>query len=724
MSKEKKVEDDYTINLKIDKEFFKYESVKKLSILLKGHNELPQNYKFTHPKLSKNGLYVSSIGKAKEEKKDDVVFIWKAKHLNSNPALKFYGTSKIEVFEFSPDENVFVVIYKDKPPSFFDFKEAKLLSQGESIKPENKKLLCYSFSKKGDRFAVATDQDFILYNVQTGKIYLQIEDKAKIKVFRGKTLVLIDDFFNIKVYELLKWKKESEEKIEDPKIYFDNRHKLKKKFQMTRFGGIDNIITTKLSPEKDYIYFIAKDGVYRISIENEVMDQITILKDTIIEGEISDACNLFMTTDMTTVKFWDFETSQETSENIGYIQKEKFNSFSINFSQCKLLTSDDICIDITDIRNDRSQQEYIWLDLNPTAFTSITFSPDYKVLLAIIDEHSAIAYNCSNGSVIKKWKIDLPNWSRACTMVPETSSIGAIATKSYNKKIKIWDYLTGTDLSTYDGFDVHNFSFSKDGIFLAGGTTEGEEIVRVWNLKNGDHYSFYFREDQNEEKVNNRNTFVKIHTDNSSNDSSNREDNIDKLKIIAVAEEQNPLIFNFKDQTLIMECTGCPIQLKYIKDVQSQDLYNLFYIYGKCVNNIPTAILFDLNGEMLGEFENCKNIEFCAVNKSLLNFSDDIKQNVLTIVHLNEHNQINTIECERSEINSKFLSDGKNIICIKDEDENRKTIFFNEVANGETIGELEFEKKTKNFVDIYLNLDKKTNCINFRFIELVNKNQK
>ena len=724
MSNEKNNEDDFIINLKIDKNFFNYEKVNKVKILLKGHNELPQNYKFTQPKLSKNGLYVSSIGKAKAAKEDDVVYIWKAKHLNSNPVLKFRGISKIEVFEFSPDENIFVVIYKDKPPSFFDFNEAKELSRGESIKPDKKKLLCYSFSKKGDRFAVATDRDFVLYNVQTGKIYLQIIDNSKIKVFRGKTLVLIDDFFNIQVLEILKWKKESEEKIEDAKIYFENRHKEIKKFQLTAFGDIENIITAKLSPDKNYIYCISKDGVYRISIENEDMDKIRILDDIILEGEISDECNLFMTTDMTTVKFWDFENSQQDSKAIGYIRKEKFNSFSINFSQCKLLTSDDICIDITDIRNDRSQQEYIWLDLNPTEFTSFTFSPDYKVLLAIIDEHSAIAYNCPNGSVIKKWKIDLPNWSRACTMVPETSSIGAIATKSYNKIIKIWDYLTGTDLSTYEGFDVHNFSFSKNGVFLAGGTTEGEEIVRAWNLKDGTKYSFYFRESENEEKVKNRNTFVKIHTDNSNNDSTNREDKIENLKIIAVAEEQNPLIFNFHDQQLIMECTGCPIQLKYIKDVQSQYLYNLFYIYGKCVNDIPTAILFDLNGEMLGEFENCKNIEFCEVDKSLLNYSDDIKQNVLTIVHLDEQNQFNTIECERSEVNSKFLSDGKNIICIKDEGENRKTIFFNEVANGETIGELEFEKKTKNFVTLYLNWDKKTNYINFRVIELMNTNKK
>lgn len=39
-------------------------------------------------------------------------------------------------------------------------------------------------------------------------------------------------------------------------------------------------------------------------------------------------------------------------------------------------------------------------------------------------------------------------------MVPETSNIWVIATKSYNKIIKIWDYLVGIDLSTITEFDV------------------------------------------------------------------------------------------------------------------------------------------------------------------------------------------------------------------------------------------------------------------------------
>ena len=722
MSKDKNIEDDYNINLRIDKEFFKYTSVKKSSILLKRHYELPQNYKFTSPNLSRNGLYISLIGKAINEKDDDVVFIYNAKHLKANPILKFYGTSKIEVFTFSPDESNFVVIYVNKTPSFYDFKETKAIAQGENIQPNDKKILSYSYSKKGNKFAVGTDKDFIIYNAHTGKIYVQIVDDSKIKIYRGKVLVLIDDSFKIKVYDIVEWSKDPEEKIDDAKKYFDNRLKLKKEFQITAFEKIDNIITSKISPEKDYIYFISYSGIYRIHIDNQEMDQITTTEDVIKEGSISHKCNLFMTTDMETIKFWDFENSQNNSKDIGYIFKEKFNSFSINFEQCKLLTSDDLCIDITDIKEKSTPEEYIWLDLNPTEFTSFSFSPDYKVILAIINEHSAIAYNTSEGYVIKKWKNNLDNWARACQMVPETSSIGVIATKSSNKIVKLWDYLTGSDLSTFKGFDVHNFSFSKKGNFLAAGTVGGEEIARAWNLKDETEYHFYFKDSENE--VKNKNTFIKIHYHNDNNDSSIKEDQIENLKIIAVAEEQNPLIFNFKDQQLILECTGCPIQLKYIKDVQSQELFNLFYIYGDCVNNIPTAIIFDLNGEMLGEFENCKNIEFNEVEKCVLNYSDDIKQNILTINHIDDQNNFNTIECERSEVNAKFLSDGKNIVCIKDEDENRKTIFFNEVTNGETIGEIEFEKKTKNFVTLHLSLDKKNNAIIFRFIELINQKTK
>jgi hypothetical protein len=271
---------------------------------------------------------------------------------------------------------------------------------------------------------------------------------------------------------------------------------------------------------------------------------------------------------------------------------------------------------------------------------------------------------------------------------------------------------------------VNNFSFSKYGNFLAAGTTEGEEIVRVWNLKTLDDYTLFYKPEDSENKNINKNTYVKIYSGNKTDiKSSTREDSIDTLLIIAVSEGQNPLIFNLKEQKLIREVEGCPIQLNYIYDVQSQELFNLFYIHGKCVNNIPTAILFNQEGEMLEEFENCKKIEFSPATKCLLIYSDDVKQNIMTIIHLDEDNGINRIECQNSEVNSKFLSDGESILSIKDIDVKNKKIYINEVTNGEIIAEIDFLKKTDNFTTLHLNLDEQTNCIIFRFIELFKPKQ-
>ena len=64
-----------------------------------------------------------------------------------------------------------------------------------------------------------------------------------------------------------------------------------------------------------------------ITIDTQEMFNLQKQETLIINGKISDDCNIFMTTDMTSIKFWEFESHK----NIGYITKEKFDSFSINF---------------------------------------------------------------------------------------------------------------------------------------------------------------------------------------------------------------------------------------------------------------------------------------------------------------------------------------------------------------------------------------------------------
>jgi hypothetical protein len=276
-------------------------------------------------------------------------------------------------------------------------------------------------------------------------------------------------------------------------------------------------------------------------------------------------------------------------------------------------------------------------------------------------------------------------------------------TKSYNKIIKIWDYLTGTDLSTFIGFDVNNFAFSKYGNFLAAGTVEGAEIARVWDITNGNEYNYFHRDQAN------KNTFVNISKS-------------EPLKVIAVADEQNPLIYDLENKELIIECTGCPIQLTCISDVDSNDGNN-FYIYGKDMNNILTAILFDFSGTMINEYNNCRNIEFGKEDKYLLTDSDNINKGCLTISQISDTN--NPIECNISGLHSKFLYDNKSIGSLLDtEDQNKKLIVITDVETGDMVAEIQFEKKTDKFTEITLSANKEEKYLLFRFIELENPERK
>ena len=671
------IDNDYEVNLKINQDIFKNKSVQKLSILLIGHNELPQDYIFTSPKLSEKGKYLTSIGKSNSENTPDIVYIWNTNHLNKKPIIKLTGISKIEVVDFAPDENIFVLVYKDLPPVFFDLKEGKEYSKCKEKKEKHTKILSYSFSKQGKRFAIATDKDFTIYRVKDGSIKLQIISDDPIKVFRGEIVAFIDAKYIVYIIN-----------IKDQKII--------KYFQLTPMNG--KIFSIIMSEDKKNIYYMNNDGVFKISIDKEEIIQIKIEEKRITNGLISEDCKMCMTTDMTNAIFWDLEKGQ----SIGDIYKENFDSFSVNFPQSKLITCDKICIDLTDIQNGKAEQKFIWLDLNPKKFMSFSFSPDFKVLLAKIDEHSALAYNCVNGEVIKKWKIDIPNWSRACEMVPETSNIGVIATKSYNKIIKVWDYLTGTDLSTFSGFDANIFAFSKDGRYLAGGTTEGKEIARIWDLTNGKKYSYFFEGTQN-----NKNTYVNISKSN-------------PLRLIAVADQQNPVIFDLLNKQLLLECTGCPIQLNTIISIQSNEGNKLFYIYGYDINNILTAILYDFTGQMINEYNHCRNIEFGKDDKYLLTDSDNINKGHLTISQINDSNITSEIECDISGVKSKFLVDCKTIATILDDekDENKKLILVNNIENGDSMAAIEYIKKTTKYTEIFITGDKAQKNFLFRFIEL------
>ena len=170
---------------------------------------------------------------------------------------------------------------------------------------------------------------------------------------------------------------------------------------------------------------IKEDGIFEMNLENGEIQKIINFQERVNKVILNDNCKNAVSTDYTTVNFWDLEEKKE----IGKIYKEKFHSFTVNFEKQKLITSNEICIDIQNYNLDEPNNKFIWLDLNPVKFDYFTFSPEQKVILGMIDEHNVILYNCETGRIIKKFRNNSEEWVIACELVPENSEVALIATK-------------------------------------------------------------------------------------------------------------------------------------------------------------------------------------------------------------------------------------------------------------------------------------------------------
>jgi hypothetical protein len=128
-----------------------------------------------------------------------------------------------------------------------------------------------------------------------------------------------------------------------------------KEFQLDSMGD-GEIIYTMMSPDKKDIYYIKKDGVYKLSLEQIEITKIKEFEKEITYGLISEDCSICMTTDMAKIDFYNLKYRKL----VGNIYFQKFESFSVNFSQSKLLVSDNKCIYLTDISDYRAEIKYLW----------------------------------------------------------------------------------------------------------------------------------------------------------------------------------------------------------------------------------------------------------------------------------------------------------------------------------------------------------------------------
>ena len=651
---------------------FNYTSIYQESIGLFLHQEVPQGYNFIEPRLSPNEKYLSIIGKGDY---NDIVLIYDIDNLFEYKLM--YKEVKIFGVDFAPDSRSFVIIYKNLPPIHYNITSGKKIVNFKSNNKEKNIPIAFTFSAKCRFFGLAYDYGFCIWDTLKGNVVKEIIEESDNKIIRDNLLISVKQNLNVNIRD-----------------FGNNEDKIIKNLTIRDENlNYDDILAMMLSPDLESIYFGNKTGIFKMDIESGDFDKIIEFDSDASSIKLSQSCKLGVSTNYKNIDFWNLEKKI----NIGSLFKEKFNSYSFNFQQEKLVISNDYCITILNY-NDGETEKYIWLNKNPEKFHNFTFSPDFKVLLAYIDDKNAILYNCESGEIIRKFQNkDL----LLCEMVPSSSDYGIVATKSDNEIIKIYNYSTGIELMSLSGFNTYSFSFSEKGDLLCCGCVKGEEICRVWNLQTNKFYSYVYNGDSD-----NKNTLVII-TKN------------DEPKIICASEKQNPIVFDFESRNLLIECES-PFIYEKIESISSSMLNKFFIVKGMDNSGQSQAVIFSLDdGKLIEEFRNCNCIHV-GRDDFILSKSENKNNGKLTISDLSDFNNIQNINCEIDAEISNFLQD-KNVIVSPFGSEDNMKFVLTDVSNGEIIGDIEYSKLKGKHAEIDLSANPEENTLIFTYIELIER---
>ena len=650
---------------------FNYTSIYQESVGLFLHQEVPQGYNYIEPRLSPNEKFLSVIG---EGDYSDIVLIYDIDNLIE---YKFIYDEKKKVFgvDFAPDSRSFIIIYKNQPPIHYNISSGKKIVSFKPNNNEKKKPIAFTFSAKCRFFGLAYDFGFYIWDTLKGDIVKEIKEESDKKIIRDNLLISIKQNLHINIRDF-----GNEDKvIKNLSINGENLH-------------YDDILAMMLSPNLEYIFFGIKSGIFKMDIESGNIDKIIEFENEASSIKLSQSCKLGVSTNYKNIDFWNLEKKI----NIGSLFKEQFNSYSFNFKQEKLVISNDYCITILNY-NDGETEKNIWLNKNPEKFNNFTFSPDFKVLLAYIDEKNAILYNCESGEIIRKFQNkDL----LICEMVPSSSDYGVVATKSDDEIIKIYNYSTGIELMSLSGFNTYSFSFSEKGDLLCCGCVKGEEICRVWNLQTNKFNSYVYNESDN------KNTLVNITKSK-------------QPKIICVSEKQNPIVFDYESKDLLIECES-PFIYEKIENISSSFQNRFFIVKGMDNSGQSQAVVFSLDdGKLIEELKNCNCIHVGKENY-ILSKCENKNNGKLTINDLSDFNNIQTINCEIDAEISNFLQDKNVIVSPFGSEDNIKFILTN-VSNGEIIGDIEYTKLKGKHAEVDLSANPEENTLIFTYIELIDR---
>ena len=664
----------YVLEFKKEVNLFPYNGIRKINIPLFGHLELPQEYSYTFPALSPNTKYLGCIARGP----NDIVYIWDTNNLY---CFKYkYAALRVDGFAFTPDSNFIIIIYRFNNPVMYSLDTGEKVRSFERNGEENNRVgFQYSFTTGGKHFGYTSDQSLTVWNINTGMQKVKIKNNSPIKIICGEYLICVSEDLICSFIKII-------DGITDLE------------FKLRGIASVNEILDCRVTPDMKYFYYIIEQGIIKYHIKTTEFQGIQKFKPMsgTIKATLSYDCRFAIKTNMKYLNLYNLETQ----DTIGTMLKDPFNEYIVDFANKKIITIDDICINIHDFSNQKLPEKYVWLNKNPTHFVDIKFSKDFKILIGKIDNNNSVAYDCETGKIIRKFQNFEEDYSISCEIAPTNLSNSTyIASKSGKHSISIFNYLNGREEGTFYGFNAYSFCFSSDGSLLAVGARNGPEIARLYNINSGQYVTFEYNGNNY-----NFHTIVNITSP-------------EPKKLICCSIDQQPLIFSINGE-LLFKCK-CAYHFEEIYEIQSDIKYNIFIVKGRDTQKRNIALLYRLSdGSFIEKYENYTSMNLALYRGYLIGKCENLSQNRLNTLCLHDIKRPIRKVCQLQSDDFYFLNDYKGFVSKFGDDENIIYYIAN-VDKGRIIGKANYSKKTNRNAETHFSVDQTTNELIFRYIELL-----
>ena len=672
LNKDLDLKTHFDIEVTKERFLFNYKKVLKIAMPLLSHYEMPSDCEYKFPLLSPDGSYLSCIARGTET---DTVYVWDLDDLYWFKYKFSCSRTKIDCVAFTPDSKSILVIYKKTNPSLYNLITGKKSLELESIGEENKKeSFHYAFTIRAAHFGYTTDNSFVLWSMKSGKIRIRIRDESPIKLLFNEYIISIKN-----------------------DLYCEIRHlKTLNTYLSFKLKGIKNpneILDVRISPNMSAFIYIIKQGVIKYIFKEKKFKGLQKFQPGVEKATISDDCRFVVKTNMRNLTIYDIEKGI----TIGTILKEKFNEFRIDFNNEKLIVIDNICINIHDYTDGGIPEKFVWLNKNPNRFLDVKFSHDFKFIFGLVDNNNVIGYDLNTGLIIKKWKNIDKNWTNF-----SISEMGnKIASNSNLFSVKIWNYITGREDSTFYGFDSHSFHFSSDGKYLACGAKNGPEVARIWDIAKGTFGSFPY-------VGNNSNFHTIVHLTSP-----------EPTRLICCSIDQQPLIFDTNSKELLYKCE-CLYRFEEIYQINSDQVYDVFIVKGRDVKKRDIGLLYRISdGILLETYENYSILELAKDQGVIICKCDNVNDGKLTATDVKNLSDpiLNDFQIQTDKI--KLLNDNKCVVVVINEEEFRKEFCLLSADDGGYFGKINYSKKTDRNSECYITIDPMEEFIYFRYFEFL-----